>query len=72
MGVDRVAHRFDAEKRQAWRAIEQIVIATTGLTVQLVTEVGLLDQAVAIPLAETIVDQCVGQGPGLLEIPFGR
>ncbi|MNW16947.1 hypothetical protein D3C71_2159740 [compost metagenome] len=71
MGVDRVADRFDAEKRQAWRAIEQIVIATTGLAVQLVTEVGLLDQALAIPFAEPIVDQRLGQRFELLKIPFG-
>ncbi|MCY1460963.1 hypothetical protein D9M71_785700 [compost metagenome] len=70
--VDRVADRFDAEKTQSWRTIEQVVIAAGGLAFQLVTKVGLLNQAVAIPVAETVVDQCLGQGLGLLEIPFGR
>ncbi|MNI77701.1 hypothetical protein D3C73_1340140 [compost metagenome] len=70
--VDRVADRFDAEKCQTWRTIKKIIIAAAGLAFQLVAEVGLLDQAVAVPVAERVVDQRPGQRPGLLEIPFGR
>ena len=57
MRVDRVADRFDAEKLQADRAVEQVVIAAGGLAFQRITEVGLLDQAMAVPVAEAVIDQ---------------
>src|SRR3990167_10298328 len=43
VGVDRMADRFDAEKTQAHRAVEQVVIAAGGLAFQFITELGLLD-----------------------------
>ena len=71
VSIDRVTHRFDAEKFQIYRTVEQVVIAAGGLALQLITEVRLLDQALTVPLAETVVDQGVGQVFEVLEIPFG-
>ncbi|MNN49521.1 hypothetical protein D3C81_1640490 [compost metagenome] len=70
--VDRVAHRFDAEKFQAHGAVEQVVIAAGGLAVEFIAEVGLADQAVTVPLAEAVVDQGFGQWLELLKVPLDR
>ncbi|MNP50344.1 hypothetical protein D3C76_1446040 [compost metagenome] len=70
--VDRVAHRFDAEKLQAHGAIEQEVIAAGGLAVEFIAEVGLADQAVTVPFTETVVHQRFGQCLQLLKIPLDR
>ena len=72
MGIDRVVDRFDAEEIQAHGAVQQEVRATAGAALQFIPQVRLLDQAIAIPATEAIVHQCVGQRPGLLEIPLAR
>ncbi|MCY1250685.1 hypothetical protein D9M72_643440 [compost metagenome] len=72
MRVDRVAHRFDAEKLQAHGAVQQVVIAAGGLAVERVTKIRLLDQAVTVPFTEAVVHQRFGQCLQLLEIPLER
>lgn len=72
MGIHRMAHRLDAKEPQPRRAIQQEVIRAARLAFQRITQLRLLDPALPIPLAKTIVHQALGQAFQSLEIPLAR
>ena len=72
MGIDRVADRLEAEKILSGRAVHQAVRGTRGPALQLVAQIRLADQPMAIPAGKTVVESCLGQAGELVEIPFGR
>ncbi len=70
MGVDRVTDRFKAEEVQPRRAEDQKVFAAAGLAMQLVAQIGLADDAAAVPFGKTVVQLRVRQAVAVPEIPF--
>ncbi len=70
MGIHRVADRLEAEETQPRWAEHQKVVAASGLTVQLIAQVRLADDAQAIPAGEAVVQSCFRQRIAVPEVPL--